>query len=389
MTSRGKGRAEAQPQKKPAKPGPLRPAGLSQNKQKEIFIGNLPLHVKEVEIAVLLKDFGVKSVKKFFSNFKSFSFVELVSPEAAQLAVQRLNGIPWGGQRITVALKDNWQGHGPPRNRTEKLPKAATKEDRQVCASPQNNTEMPVQRATNKEQPVHESPPDTAEMPDLEEVPWEELGFNCDPVSKSDAQLCPSVTREVRYAVPMEMRSSFLLQMCKECFKDTTWLFSMANVQGKTGLLVMDTLPQTPYFWAIRLTEECHQKMQTLFTVLAEAERRLPFLAKRDVQTGMRCLAECSVGEEETAWNRCWVLDRGEDLAIVFFMDFGRSIAVPLNSLRHLDEDKFWAISPLAQPFVLQDEVLPHQLMRREIIEGTVVGPSEEPQILKFVLRAE
>ena len=77
--------------------------------------------------------------------------------------------------------------------------------------------------------------------------------------------------------------------------------------------------------------QECHQKMQTLFTVLAEAERRLPFLAKRDVQTGMRCLAECSVGEEETAWNRLGAREWIEPVSEVSWGHLRRAFERPMN----------------------------------------------------------
>ncbi|XP_063002327.1 tudor domain-containing protein 10 [Elgaria multicarinata webbii] len=267
-----------------------------------------------------------------------FGFLELTSPEAVQLAIQQLDGNLVNGRPLKVAVS----------------------EDRRV----------------------HQPPKINLEMPDLELVSYEEL----DPVPKAGTQSALPLKLKVCYAVPMEMRSSFLLHMLRDCFNNVGWLFSVAKVLGKVGLLVMDTIPQTPYFWAIHLTEECHQNMLKLFTSLAEVESQLPFLAKQDVQRGTRCLAECIVGDEGKAWNRCWVLDKSEDLAVVFFVDFGCLSTVTLNSLRKLDKDEFWVINPLAQPFMLQEDVLPPQVMMRQILEGEVVGPwLKEPHILKFI----
>ncbi|XP_042296212.1 tudor domain-containing protein 10 [Sceloporus undulatus] len=226
-------------------------------------------------------------------------------------------------------------------------------------------------------------------MPELEPVICQRQGSDSDAILKTGVQNPPPLEQKVHYGVPMEMRSLFLLHMLKDCFKDGDWLFSVSKVVGKVGLLVMESMPQTPYFWAIILTKECYQKMQKLFTDLGAVESRLPFLTKKEAQRGMRCLAECTVGDEGKAWNRCWIFDKIEDLAVVFFVDFGCSAMLPLTSLRKLDMDEFWSISPLAQPFMLQDEVLPSQIMMRQILEGTVVGPLErEPQILKFTLQA-
>ncbi|XP_061461950.1 tudor domain-containing protein 10 isoform X2 [Rhineura floridana] len=324
---------------------PPRHPGSFRKKDSEVFIGNLPLDVKEMEMVLLLKEFGVKSVKKCMSLCSSFVFLELASPEAVQLAVQCLNGSLVRGRRITVAVAEDRRPHEPAKINTG--------------------------------------------MPDLELVLCEELGLNSDPVPKADTQILTPSKQKALYAVPIEMRTSFLVHMLKDCFQEVSWLLSIAKVTGKVGLLVMDTIPQSPYFWAIHLTKECHQNMQKLFTALAEVESQVPFLIKQDVHQGTRCLAECVVGNEGNAWNRCWVLEKAEDLAMVFFVDFGHSATVPLNSLRKLDRDEFWKIKPLAQPFALQEGVFPPQVMMRQILEGKVVGQLQrEPHILKFALEA-
>ncbi|KAJ7307322.1 hypothetical protein JRQ81_009330 [Phrynocephalus forsythii] len=388
MAGFGRGWVNTPALKQTIKPSLHHQPGAPQKKQTEIFVGNLPQDVKEVDVAIHFKDFGVKSVKKCTSRFKRFCLVELISAEAAQLAIQMLNGSLWGTQRIIVSMNEDRRGYKCPQNSTGSPGKMATKEKEQAHGSPPNGTETPGKMATKEDRPNHESTtPNLPEMPDLEPVPWEEQWMNCDPALKGDAEVSPSLKPEVCYAVPMEMRSLFLLQMSLDCFKGTAWLFSVAKIQGKAGLLVMDATPQTPYFWAVHLTQESREKMTKLFAALAKAESQLPFLAKPDVRPGKRCLAECSVGDGGNAWNRCWVLDRGEDLAIVFFVDFGRPAAVPLNALRDLNDDKFWAIGPLARPFMLQGEVFPREEMRRKILEGTVIGPSEREVGSEFSTR--
>ncbi|XP_025029379.1 tudor domain-containing protein 10 isoform X1 [Python bivittatus] len=324
MSGPSNGKSVSQVPKKLVKANPLKHSGPY--RKKEIYVGNLPLDIKEEEIAILFKNFGIRSVKKHHSSFKSFAFLEMVSPEAAQLAVQLLNGHPVKGQLITVAFSESRKPH--------ELPKAS------------------------------------AQMPELEMIPYREFG-----PPGGDPYLSPPLNPRVFYAVPMEMRSSFLLHVLNDCFGDARWLLSVANVVGDVGLLVTDTFPLTPYFWAIVLGEERLQTMQRLFSALAEAETQLPFLAKQDVRRGIRCLAECNIGEEGSAWNRCWVLDTLENVAVVFFVDFGHCANIPLSSLRKLEGDEFWQIRPLAQPFVLEEDVFSPQVIRRQILEGKVKGP--------------
>ncbi|XP_058016714.1 tudor domain-containing protein 10 [Ahaetulla prasina] len=319
--------------KKLVKANPLKHSGLL--KQKEIFVGNLPLDIKEEEIAFLFKDFGIKSLRKNSNSFKSFAFLELMSPEAAKLAVQLLNGYLIKGRQMSVAFMENRKDHEVLKTSTQ--------------------------------------------MPDLEVIPARQCG-----VTNGATHISP-VNQRPCYAVPMEMRSSFLFHVLNGCFGDAKWLRSVVSLTGDVGLLVTDTFPLMPYFWAIVLNEECYKSMEKLFKALAEAESTLPFLAKQEVRRGTRCLAQCDIGNEGSAWNRGWVLDPLGDLAVVFFVDFGRCASLPLNSLRKLDAEQFWEVRPLAQPFMLEEGVFPPQVIRRQILEGTVKGPSQwEPHILKF-----
>ncbi|XP_029139448.1 tudor domain-containing protein 10 [Protobothrops mucrosquamatus] len=309
--------------KKLVKANPLKQPGHF--KKREVFVGNLPLDISEEEITFLFKDFGIRSLKKHYNSFKSFAFLELMSPEAANLAVQLLNGHPVKGMPMSVALVENKKSHEVPKN----------------------STQMPVNLDS-----------------------WSSTHITgVTQISLPNQRVC--------YAVPMEMRSSFLFHMLNDCFGDAMWLPSVAGMAGEVGLMVMDTFPLMPYFWAIILNKECCESMQKLFTALAVAESRLPFLAKEEVQRGTRCLAQCDIGVEGSAWNRCWVLETLGDLAVGFFVDFGRCASLPLTTLRKLDEEQFWEIHPLAQPFVLEEGVFPPQVIRRQILKGKLNGPSQ------------
>ncbi|XP_062821110.1 tudor domain-containing protein 10 isoform X3 [Anolis carolinensis] len=97
-------------------------------------------------------------------------------------------------------------------------------------------------------------PIDCSEMPDLELVahpgpPSAEGGPPAGPPAQ--ALLQPPV----QYAVPFEMRSLFLIQMLKACFREAGWLLSAPKVSGRAALMVTESFPQTPFFWAIRLTK--------------------------------------------------------------------------------------------------------------------------------------
>lgn len=48
--------------------------------------------------------------------------------------------------------------------------------------------------------------------------------------------------------------------MLNGCFGDAKWLRSVVGVAGEVGLLVTDTLPLMPYFWAIVLNEVCREQ---------------------------------------------------------------------------------------------------------------------------------
>lgn len=332
------------------KPQQLKYSGVVKKKDSEVYVGNVPPEMTEEDILLLLRDFHPQHIKRCHSGLRSYAFVDLGSAEQVQAAIQRFSGHLVNGRRLVLSRTGLGNGRKDP-------------------AETQS----------------------TVEMPALERVPRGELGLSHAKVETQTLQPAPpDAVRQICYAVPMEMRGSFLALMLKDCFQDLNWLVSIAKLHGEAGLLVTDALPQTPYFWAIHLTEESHSNMHKLFCQLAEEESKQPYLTRQAVQRGTRCMAECILGEDGAAWNRCWVLEKVEDLAVVLFVDFGRSATVPLNSLRKLDEDDFWDIKPLAQPFMFQKEIVSARPMVRQILRGKVVGPSRlEPHILTFTFCAE
>ncbi|XP_038238372.1 tudor domain-containing protein 10 isoform X2 [Dermochelys coriacea] len=338
------------PQKTNGKPEQLKYSGVTKKKDSEVYVGNVPPDMKEEDILLLLRDFHPQHIKRCQAGLRSYAFVDLGSSEQVQAAIQRFSGHLVNGRRLFLS-----------------------------CTGAGNGRKDPAETQS------------TMEMPALERVPRGELGLSHAKAENKTLQPAPpDAVRQICYAVPMEMRGSFLALMLKDCFKDLNWLVAIAKLHGKAGLLVTDALPQTPYFWAIHLTEESHSNMHKLFSRLLEEESKQPCLAKQAVQRGTRCMAECILGDDGAAWNRCWVLEKVEDLAVVLFVDFGRSATVPLNSLRKLDEDDIWAIKPLAQPFIFQKEIVSARPIVRQILRGKVVGPSRlEPHILTFTFCAE
>ncbi|XP_023964328.2 tudor domain-containing protein 10 [Chrysemys picta bellii] len=350
MASNNGGWGPPQPHKPNGKPEQFKYSGVVKKKNSEVYVGNVPPEMKEEDILLLLRDFHPQRIKRCHSGLRSYAFVDLGSSEQVQAAIQRFSGHLVNGRRLFLSRTGTGNGRKDP---------AGTQS--------------------------------TVGMPALERVPRGELGLSQAKAENQTLQPAPpDAVRQICYAVPMEMRGSFLALMLKDCFKDLNWLVSIAKLHGEAGLLVTDALPQTPYFWAIHLTEESHSNMHKLFCQLAEEESKQPYLPKQAVQRGTRCMAECILGDDGAAWNRCWVLEKVEDLAVVLFVDFGRSATVPLNSLRKLDEDDFWDIKPLAQPFMFQKEMVSARPMVRQILQGKVVGPSRlEPHILTFTFCAE
>uniref|UniRef100_A0A8C5UJW8 Tudor domain containing 10 n=1 Tax=Microcebus murinus TaxID=30608 RepID=A0A8C5UJW8_MICMU len=300
--------------------------------EKQVYVGNLPLDISEEEILCLLKDFNPLHVHKIQNGCKCFAFVDLGSAQDVALAIQELNGKPFHKRKLFV-------------NTNKRPPKRIS----DMAKGPE---ELPVRpRASPCSGPCAQLTPKASVDPCKTEKP-----------------------SAASFAVPMEMRGSFLVLLLRECFQDLSWLALMHSIHGEVGLLVTSIVPQTPFFWAMHITETLHQNMQALFSSLAEAEEQQPYLDESAVQRGARCLAEYHLGAYGRAWNRCWVLDRVNTWAVVMFIDFGQSATIPVQSLRSLDSDDFWTIPPLTQPFMLEKDILSSCEVVHQILKGKITG---------------
>ncbi|XP_011767897.1 tudor domain-containing protein 10 isoform X2 [Macaca nemestrina] len=341
-------------------------------RETEVYVGNLPLDISkatptcyltvqwaeepymwvlqwsgEEEILYLLKDFNPLDVHKIQNGCKCFAFVDLGSMQKVTLAIQELNGKLFHKRKLFV-----------------------------------NTSRRPPKRT-----------PDVIQQPRvplvLEKASGEGFGKTAAIIQlapKAPVDLCETEKlRAAFFAVPLEMRGSFLVLLLRECFRDLSWLALIHSVRGEAGLLVTSIVPKTPFFWAMHITEALHQNMQALFSTLAQAEEQQPYLEDSAVKRGTRCLAEYHLGDYGHAWNRCWVLDRVDTWAVVMFIDFGQLATIPVQSLRSLDSDDFWTIPPLTQPFMLEKDILSSYEVVHRILKGKITGAlNSESHILKF-----
>ncbi|XP_069508119.1 tudor domain-containing protein 10 isoform X2 [Ambystoma mexicanum] len=312
----------------------------------QVYVGNLPVEATEFDILQHFKDFNPQHVRKCQNGIKCFAFVHLTSVESQQQAIERLHETSFSGRRLLV---------------------------------------RPVFPSNDRKNSEHTNSP--VGLPALESI----TTLNCNGSSIEVNHHTPDSLKPKKtcYAVPLEMRGYLLVNMLKDCFKHLNWIAFMRRRNGDAALLVTDTFPKSPFFWAMYLTEEVHLNMLELFKTLADVESTQPFLQRKDVKRGTRCLAECNLGDGE-AWNRCWVMEVIEDLSVVFFVDFGRSATVLAKSLRSLENMAFWQVPPLTQPFMLQDGIFNSENIVGSILKGKINGCCEnECHILKFAKTAE
>ncbi|XP_043540041.1 tudor domain-containing protein 10-like isoform X2 [Chiloscyllium plagiosum] len=311
-------------------------------RKKGIYIGNLPSEIAEEQIQKLFAAFEPVTVRKIVSGLKCYAFVDVGDAENVALAISHLNNTIYNGRRLVV---------------------------RELCES------RGSERLTETTE---------VELPPLEKVDKD--------LSLGNKTLCISRTvkdgSQINYAIPLEMRSLTLVQMLTSCFKDIGWMTESIKVHGDVGLMVMDTFPHMPYFWAMNLTPETYVKMCQLFNTLSVVTLEKPFLKEEEVRRGQRCVAEFP--GEGGEWNRCWIVDVVESRVILFYVDSGSTACVPASSVKSLDSDEFWTIPPLVQPFVLQQGVMGNRKMDGIILKGRIVGFHEaEPHILRFSITDE
>ncbi|XP_078288060.1 tudor domain-containing protein 10-like [Rhinoraja longicauda] len=307
-------------------------AGLKKN---ELYIGNLPSDTTEDQIMQLFAAFEPVRVRRIASGLKCYAFVDLGTPQNVMLAVSHLNNTIYSGRRLIV--------------RDLVKPRSC---------------EIPV------------------ELLDQELPPLEKIDKDSD--EDTGTLPCPGRTRdrsETSYAVPLEMRSLLQMEMLSSCFKNTEWIVEISKVRGEVGLMVMETFPQMPFFWAVNLTPETYMKMCQLFNALSVVTQDQPFLKKGEVQRGRRCMAEYPGDFGD--WNRCWIVDVVKSKVVLLYVDSGNTACVPAAAVKALDDDKFWVVPPLVQPFVLHQgksahrrstRVLGNQKMDGTILKGNVIG---------------
>ncbi|XP_060057442.1 tudor domain-containing protein 10 [Erinaceus europaeus] len=316
------------------------------NRETEIYVGNLPLDSSEEEILSLLKDFNPLHVHRVQNGCKCFAFVDLGSMQNVALAIQQLNGKLFHKRKLYVNTKSF----------SRRIPEGALKPQELAAVEEMSGEGFAENTACTQL---------TVKAPGHPHESEQELSRG--------------------FAVPMEMRGSFVALMLRECFRDLAWLEASSSVHGDVGLLVTRIIPQTPFFWAMCITQSLHQDMRALFTSLAQAEEWQPYLQDEAVLRGTRCLAEYELGSYGWAWNRCWVVDRVDTWATVMFIDFGQTSTIPVQSLRNLESDDFWTIPPLAQPFILDNDILHSCQLTHHILKGRITGALDlESHILKF-----
>ncbi|XP_069806231.1 tudor domain-containing protein 10 isoform X2 [Dendropsophus ebraccatus] len=174
--------------------------------------------------------------------------------------------------------------------------------------------------------------------------------------------------------IPMEMSGPFLAEMLKGCFGDLGWLGDLVNTSKELSLLVTRTYPNTDYFWAVPITQEIYVTLSNLCLSLVQAKPGLPCLMKDNMQRVGRCMAPCVLMEEEEGtWSRCWVASVAAELAVVFFLDYGVTNVIPINTLKALDDDQHWGVPPMAQPFLLLEGPDTDGLMGT-VLKGRICG---------------
>jgi len=80
---------------------------MNQTANKKLYVGSLPYSITEDELRELFSAFGaIESVRiisdKFTGQSKGFGFVEMVSSEDAQKAIEGMNGKVVGGRTLIV-----------------------------------------------------------------------------------------------------------------------------------------------------------------------------------------------------------------------------------------------------------------------------------------------
>ncbi|UEG54884.1 RNA-binding protein [Mucilaginibacter daejeonensis] len=78
----------------------------------KLFVSGFPLEITEMELARMLGPYGDISTIKIIRDkqtrkCKGYAFIEMVSPEAAEKAIEALDGVEMQGRPLTVKITED------------------------------------------------------------------------------------------------------------------------------------------------------------------------------------------------------------------------------------------------------------------------------------------
>ncbi|XP_063802902.1 tudor domain-containing protein 10 isoform X1 [Pseudophryne corroboree] len=272
----------------------------------KLYVDNLSRDVTKKDLLLLFDSYNPLSVWRPQNSEKCIAVVDVTSDEDVIQALTHLNGTMFKGSCLTVVSMFN-----------------------ELDGVTQSKTE-----------------PELPPMPALELVPQPDHGDCGDGPADGRAHRNSSM-------IPAEMSGAFLVSMLKDCYSDLSWLEELVNLSGELALLVTHVYPGIAYFWGVIMNKETCVTLIDLCNSLVQVETQLPYLNKGDVQRGMRCLARVTFAGEERTLCRCWVNDVVSDNAVVFFVDYGLTEVLPVETLKPLNDAQYWHTPPMARPFLL------------------------------------
>jgi RNA recognition motif-containing protein len=82
-----------------------------------LYVGNLPFHATEDLIQQHFAAAGEVAavqlmIDRMSGQSRGFGFVEMASPEAAQQAIEKLNGVELGGRALRIDIAEERRGGG-------------------------------------------------------------------------------------------------------------------------------------------------------------------------------------------------------------------------------------------------------------------------------------
>ncbi|XP_063802904.1 tudor domain-containing protein 10 isoform X3 [Pseudophryne corroboree] len=336
---------------------------------KQVYVGNVAYDVRENDILTVFKDYEPVHVRMMHRDQRCYAFVQLTSEENASQAITKLNGTSLYGRNLIVkpssrdykrkpgALQLQVKAPVPASDSTMRLPAKDVKAEDGTF-----NENFPFY-VTDDLKTVLQSESNDQEIPSsscghyfagkLEHKLYVD-NLSRD-VTKKDLLLLFDSYNPLSVWRPQnsEKCGAFLVSMLKDCYSDLSWLEELVNLSGELALLVTHVYPGIAYFWGVIMNKETCVTLIDLCNSLVQVETQLPYLNKGDVQRGMRCLARVTFAGEERTLCRCWVNDVVSDNAVVFFVDYGLTEVLPVETLKPLNDAQYWHTPPMARPFLL------------------------------------